>query len=190
MTDLSSVDADLLDRVRDLRATGLSPKQIARTLGERSATIAQLVRAVAAEDAGADREPAVLGCWVSPGWSGGLTVHGHAEWPDDVVVDEGASGMACVAVARRSRPHRVSVCGYLVDTHCLGVKSAIGPEVMSDGDLPGFLRMFFGAFDARSPAPLDLARHLVWGAVDAARRLGLWYELSTRARKACCPARG
>ena len=69
----------------------------------------------------------------------------------------------------------MSVCGYLVDVYCLGVKDALGPDVMNDRDLPAFLRMFFSAFgDATAPieAPLDLARHLVWGAVDHARRLG------------------
>jgi len=83
--------------------------------------------------------------------------------------------MAAVAVVRRHRTHRVSACGYLVDTHCLGVKNTLGPRVMGDDELPGFVRMFFGAFAQAGPpleAPLELARHLVWGAVDAARRLG------------------
>lgn len=171
----SAVDHILLDRVRDLRTTGLTAKQIARTLGLRPAAIAPLVRAVAEEAAEAQREPAVVGCWVSPGWSQGLRVHGHEDWPDVAVADDGHGGMACVVVARRHRPHRVSVCGYLVDTQCLGVKNALGPRTMSDSALPEFVHMFFGAFaevGAPLEAPLDLARHLVWGSIAAARRLG------------------
>ncbi|MGH8571492.1 MAG: hypothetical protein ACREX8_02800 [Gammaproteobacteria bacterium] len=46
---------------------------------------------------------------------------------------------------------------------------------MNERDLPAFLRRFFGGFDeAGAPlsAPLELARHLVCGAVDYARQLG------------------
>ncbi len=83
--------------------------------------------------------------------------------------------MAAVAVARRHRSHRVSVCGYLVDTHCLGVKDTLGPRIMDEGGLPGFVRLFFGAFEHIGPplaAPLELAQQVVFGAVEAARRLG------------------
>ena len=85
------------------------------------------------------------------------------------------TGLAAVVVARRHRPQRVSVCGYLVDTFCLGVKNTLGPELMNERDLPGFLHMFFTSFEAVGQplaVPLELGRHLVWGAVDHARRLG------------------
>lgn len=173
MTVSSTLDDSLSDRVRELRETGLSPKQIARMLGVRPAIVSPLVRAAAQAAAGA--EPALAGCWVSPGWSGGLTVPGHQNWPDVAVGAEGVAGMTAVVIVRRQRSHRVSACGYLVDTHCLGVKNTLGPRSMSDGEVPGFVRTFFSAFEPAGPplqAPLELARHLVWGAVDAARRLG------------------
>ncbi|MGH3980622.1 MAG: helix-turn-helix domain-containing protein [Pseudonocardiaceae bacterium] len=166
---------DLLDRVRGLRAAGRSPKEIARALGMRPAAVAPLVRTIAAEAMVADPEPAVVGCWTNPGWSTGLTVDGHEEWPDITTANHAASGLVGVVVARRHRPQRVSVCGYLVDVYCLGVKDTLGPRVMNERDLPAFLRNFFSGFeDARTPleVPLDLARHLVWGAVDYARQLG------------------
>lgn len=80
-----------------------------------------------------------------------------------------------VVVARRARPRRVSVCGYLVDVYCLGVKNALGPDIMNDQDLPDFRGMFFSSFERVGEpvaAPLEMARHLVWGAVDYARTLG------------------
>jgi hypothetical protein len=129
---------------------------------------------VARQAVAVNPEPAVVGCWVSEGWSAGLTVAGDQDWPDRPRED-GEVGMAQVAVARRHKPRRVSVCGYLVDTYCLGVKNALGPETMNERDLPGFLAMFFRAMQPDSPAidaPLELARHLVWGAVDYARELG------------------
>lgn len=169
------LDDDLLGRVRELRAAGRSPKEIARALGVRPATVASLVRAIAQQDSAAVPESAVVGCWVSPGWRRHLTIDGHEDWPDVTVPDHSADGLAIVVVARRHRPQRVSVCGYLADVYCLGVKNALGPKVMNDRDLPAFLDTFFDAFkNAGAPieAPLELARHLVWGAVDYARGLG------------------
>jgi hypothetical protein len=167
-------EIERLERVRELRATGSSPKEIARALGVRPAVAAQLVREVARQAVEAAPEPAVVGCWVSDGWSAGLSVAGDQDWPDRTRED-GESGLAQVAVARRHKPQRVSVCGYLVDTYCLGVKNALGPEIMNERDLPGFLATFYRTIQPDSPvieAPLDLARHLVWGAVDYARALG------------------
>lgn len=46
---------------------------------------------------------------------------------------------------------------------------------MNEPDLPVFLNKFFGGFEevgAPLAAPLDLARHLVWGAIDYAGGLG------------------
>lgn len=169
------LDDDLVGRVRELRAAGRSPKEIARALGARPAAVASLVRAIAQQDSAAVPESAVIGCWVSPGWSSDLRIDGHDEWPDITAPDPEISGVATVAVARRHRPRRVSVCGYLVDVFCLGVKNALGPRVMNDRELPAFLDTFFGAFEnvgAPLEVPLELARHLVWGAVDYARGLG------------------
>ena len=169
------IDRGLLEQVRSLRADGMSVKQIARQLGERPGVVAPLVRAVAAEDTPEDSDPDVVRCWVSPGWSSGLTVRGHPEWRDIDDPDQGPGGLAAVVVARRLRTNRFSVCGYLVDTHCLGVKDVLGPRILSDRDLPAFVGLFFGAFEAAGRplrATLELARHLVHGGVDAARRLG------------------
>jgi len=65
------------------------------------------------------------------------------------------------------------VCGYLVDTYCLGVKDALPPRRMSERRLPEFVDWYFDAFeDGPVAAPIELARHLVWGAVEYARGLG------------------
>lgn len=175
MTSHLPLDDDLFARARELRAAHRSPKEIARALGVRPSAVAPLMRVIAQEEAADQPEPAVIGCWVSPNWSAGLTVRGHEEWPERNATDYGHGGLAGVVVARRHRPRRVSVCGYLVDVYCLGVKNALGPDMMNDRDLPGFVGRFFRAFEeAGEPAeaPLELARHLVWGAVDYARDLG------------------
>jgi hypothetical protein len=167
-------DEELLQRVRALRATGRTPKEIARALGLRPAQVAPLVRTIAAEDHadGSERGPA--GCWVSPGWSQGLTVEGHPEWPDVEVPDGDTSfGLVSVLVTRPERNRRVRLCGWLVDVYCLGVKDVVGPRVVNERRAAEFADSFFTAYQARPiEAPLDLAQQLVFGAVEYARGLG------------------
>jgi len=168
------VSDELVRRVRVLRERGCSPKEIARSLGVPAARIAPIVRAVAAERQAAAGEPPVVGCWVSQGWRAGLTVESQRGWPGiGDVAETGESGLVGVLVARRERHGRVSVCGYLVDVYCLGVKDVLGPRVVDEPRLDGFTRSFFSAFD-RPPlaAPIELAQHLVLGSVEYARSLG------------------
>ena len=164
---------DLRGRVRALRARGYAPKQIARDLGLPPATVAPLVRAIAAADQAGAGERKLVGCWVSPGWSQGLTVQGHPEWPEVDAADSGAQGLVSVLVAREERYGRVGVCGWLVDVYCLGVKDVVGPRVMDERRGAEFTRSYFAAYQARPlAAPVELARHLVFGAIAYARSLG------------------
>jgi hypothetical protein len=164
---------ELMGRVHVLRKSGCSPKEIARALGLPPASVAPLVRAVAAEAQANATEREIVGCWISPGWSGGLTVEGHPEWPDVDADDSDALGLVTVLVAREEARGRVGVCGYLVDVYCLGVKAVIGPRVMHRHAVRDFTRHFFSAYQARPlAAPADLARQLVFGAVEYARSLG------------------
>lgn len=167
-------DARLLDDVRRLRAEGAGPKEIARALGVRPAVVVPLIRHIATERGG-DRasEAELAGCWISPGWSRELLVAARAGWEDVDLGDDGPAGMALALVARAERGDRITACGYLVDTFCLGVKNAIGPERMRERELQGFVGAYFQAFPAPAlRAPIELARHLVLGAVDFASGLG------------------
>lgn len=164
---------ELLAEVRALRAAGRSPKEIARALGVPPATVAPLVRAIAAADQAGASEHNLLGCWVSPGWSQGLTVKGHPEWPDVDAADAGAQGLVSVLVTRQERYGRVRLCGWLVDVWCLGVKDVVGPRVIDERRAAEFTRAYFTAYQAPPlQVPVELARHLVFGAVAYARSLG------------------
>ncbi|HET8680374.1 MAG TPA: hypothetical protein VFM54_00640 [Micromonosporaceae bacterium] len=164
---------ELLGKVRELRAKGAPPKAVARALGLTPAQVAPLVRAVAAEAEAVPGSAPVVGCWVSPGWSVGLTVDGHPEWPDVTSDEPGVGSLASVLVVREGRRGRVSACGYLVDTYCLGVKNAIGPHGTDPHALRGLVADYFSAYgEAPVAAPLELAQHLVFGAVEYARSLG------------------
>jgi hypothetical protein len=167
-------DPELMERVRTLRERGSSPKEIARALKLPPATVASLIRAVAAERPPAAQAPAIAGCWVSAGWATGLSVQDHLEWPGiDARGDLGREGLVTVLVAAERGGSKVSVCGYLVDVYCLGVKDALGPHGLDRRKLPEFVHQYFRTSDEPPlAAPADLARHLVFGAVAYARELG------------------
>jgi hypothetical protein len=87
--------------------------------------------------------------------------------------EEAASGLVGVLVAREAGRERVSVCAWLVDVYCLGVKNDLGPQVLYRSELPGIVHDFFAVFGERPlAAPLELAQQLVLGAVEYARGLG------------------
>jgi hypothetical protein len=102
---------------------------------------------------------------------------GHADWPGlpaaESEPESGDSGLVGVLVARDTGS-TVLACGFLVDVFCLGVKDTNGPKTMDRRKLPDFTRTFFSAWPSQPhvAAPLDLARHVVFGAVDYARSLG------------------
>jgi hypothetical protein len=171
---MAMTEQELLDEVRRMRSQSIPPKGIARALNVRPAVIAPLVRRVAAEAGEVPIESAeVVGCWISRGWSRGLIVEWCDGWTDADVGPDGPAGIALVLVARARRSDKVSVCGYLVDTFCLGVKNVIGPEPVRRRTLPSFVRTYFMSMPGPGlRAPLALAQHVVHGAAAFAAGLG------------------
>jgi hypothetical protein len=165
--------AELKNQVRELRLQGRSPKEIARALKVPPSVVAPLVRAIAAESTDTG-EPEVVGCWINHGWSAGLGVDPARGWVDEAAdpVAEGTAGMVSVLVARRHTWDRMAVCGYLADVYCLGVKNALGPDVLDDRELRRFREYFFGEYPGWQEVPLELAQHLVFGSIDYAATLG------------------
>jgi hypothetical protein len=170
---IAMVDDETIRNVRELRARGLSPNEIARTLAVRPAIVADLVRKLAAERNAADPNGGLVDCSINAGWSADLTITGHPEWSDPGA-DDATGGLVSVLVARR-RPHRraATICVYLLDVYCLGVKNAIGPDDMDDQSLRRFTAHVFSGYDAPPiPATLELARDLVCGSAEYADALG------------------
>src|SRR5262249_60773514 len=171
-------DGELLSRVRQLRERGSSPKQIARALGLRPAVVAPLVRRLGEqEQSGVDpADHALLGCWINPGWSSGLGLDGAPKWATLDPAGAGfppSSGLASVLIARQERASRATVCGFLVDVYCLGVKNVTGPTRMAADSVEAHRRKFYASFDDPPLAvPVELAQHVVHGAVAYARSLG------------------
>jgi hypothetical protein len=164
----------LWHKVRELRTKGYTPKQIARALSAPPAEVARIVRAIAAESAAEAPEPGVLHCLINVGWSYGLTVERGRHWRDpDPAGNAGGAGLATVIVARRRKRDMLSTCCYLVDTYCLGVKNTIGPRTLSEDRFAAFARQCYASYESDPvEAPIELAQHIVLGAVEYARKLG------------------
>jgi transcriptional regulator with XRE-family HTH domain len=167
------VEGDMTQKVRELRAQGFSPREIARNLGIRPAEASALVRELAAERDSANPDADLLGCWLNAGWSAGLGVPDRADWRDPGA-EGGTEGLLTALVARRRRHRRtIRACVYLVDAYCLGVKNAMGPDEMDDRGLRSLTAFAFGAYSAPPvSAPVDLVRDLVLGGAEYASGLG------------------
>jgi hypothetical protein len=169
---------DLKSRAQALRAAGHTPKQIARTMGIPRAQAVALVHGGAhpRPDRRTPPEKHLIGCWITRQWSNGLAIENRPpDWIDDNDLPPLAvgAGLPSVAVVRAHHDNEVSICGYLVDTYCQGVKNAVAPNMVDRRDLAGFLADFFSAYPgAPIPAPIELAQNLVLGAVDYAHTLG------------------
>jgi hypothetical protein len=164
---------ELLEQVRRLRGEGMSPKEIARSLGVSPSRVAPMIRTVAAELRAAAGDAELVGCWISSGWSCGLSGDESRGWSDDPESNSGAGGLVLVLVARRHRWDKVSVCSFLTDVYCLGVKNVIGPNIQDELGLRQFRDASYSAhIDGAQKAPIGLAQHLVFGAVEYARGLG------------------
>ena len=164
-------DEQTIQRVRELRTGGLSPKEIARHLGIRPAAISDLVRKLASERD--DTELERIDCLLNAGWSTGLRIDGHSGWRDPDA-DESTGGLVTALVARRRRHrHGATVCVYLLDVYCLGVKNAMGPDNLGEQALHRLTnRAFSGYQKPPIAAPIELVRDLVLGVAEYAHRLG------------------
>jgi hypothetical protein len=106
--------------------------------------VSPLIRSVAAAE-GRTREDALIGCWISPGWSSSVQAPQRPDWPGSGPSERtGHSGLVTVLVARDRGGSTAGVCFYLVDTWCLGLKDAAGPR-------PDFGRAagYLGAWDGQ-----------------------------------------
>lgn len=102
-----------------------------------------------------------------------MKLDGRPEWHDPAT-DESTGGLLTALVARRRGQRRgATVCVYLLDIWCLGVKNALGPETMGEQALRRLTDRAFGGYEAPPiRAPIELVRELVLGAAGYARELG------------------
>jgi hypothetical protein len=157
-----------------LRDRKLTPKQIARKLGLRVSEVSGFIKnraeqtAIAHVEAG-ELDP-IVECLVN-----GSCVDRYfpGESPQETEEDEETlEGMALVSVARNSGFNRITVCTYLVDLWCLGVKDTMGPRQIDPGEYSVFKDMVYRGFDDVRQISLEQAQAIVFSAVEYAAKLG------------------
>ena len=122
-----------VQEINRLRALNLSPKQIARKLGLRPASVTAFLRQQA-QEASQSRQargelPSLERCLINEKAAQRLLDPRNEEDAYDEEDDWGA-GLAQIFVTRVER-NQYLLCGYLVDYRCLGVKDALGPRQLN-----------------------------------------------------------
>lgn len=166
--------------ITNLRALNLTPKQIARKLGlkvsEVSAVIKGQAEQVALARAAAGELDPVVECLTNISCVQHFLLGKTADpLRDDSSLekDEFMNGIAMVSVTRQTAHNRLSVCTYLVDMWCLGVKDCLGPRKLDRTDYNQLMAAVFQGFpEGYQKITLEQAQALVFSAVDYAAELG------------------
>lgn len=165
------METDRTEEISRLRSLNLSPKQIARNLNMRPAEVSEILRQQAAA---LDLERTARG-EVAPLYNCMVNVSAvmlllDPNAPRDRIEP---TGFAQVFITRSDR-QRLSVCSYLVDYWCLGVKDTFGPRKMDRFEYESLLRDLSHRFEESFiEVTLEQAQSIVFGALDYAAKLGL-----------------
>lgn len=164
------MDEHLAGKAGTLRAQGMAPKAIARTLGVSVTDVVAALNEAAPTFAAGEPQ-----CWVSAGWSFGLGLDAAPGWTayDRPSADaERGSLVAVLAARHREHASKAQVVGFLLDVWCLGVKNAHPADAMSHTEVAEYRQQYFHIFESYLQVPAALARDLVFGSAAYARSLG------------------
>ena len=162
----------------DLRSRSLAPKQIARQLGLRPAEVSSFLKAQAEQTAATKAASGELDplhqCLVNKNCLPGLRGEVIATSDEDSSKDEDdAPGMAVVMVSRKAGFNKITVCTYLVDLWCLGVKDASGPRQVDPVMYRDFVAYAYDPFpEGTEEISLEMAQAIVFGGIEYAAKLG------------------
>ncbi|MBW4617633.1 MAG: DNA-binding response regulator [Desmonostoc vinosum HA7617-LM4] len=171
--------------IRDLRALNLTPKQIARKLGIKVSEVNAAIQNQAQQTtldrlASCELDP-VYQCLASESLiqllpkipqespiKNLLTKIIPAKNNDDI-----NRGLGLVVIARVARYNQITVCSYLLDIWCLGVKDTIPPRTVDRVKFPEFAEALFNLFPGKpQEVPLEVAQGMIFSACEYAESLG------------------
>lgn len=170
--------------IAKLRSQNLTPKQIARKLGLRvaevTAVIKQEAQQLAITRAATGELDPVAECFVNADCAhkflksdGAAKFLGQLLKPDENSAGELDNGLAMVSVARLISYNRFSVCTYLLDMWCLGVKDTLGPRKVDKLEYEQLIESAYRGFpEGTQKITLEQAQAIVFSAVDYAAKLG------------------
>ena len=152
-----------IEEITQLRSRKVSPKQIARKLGLRSAEVTAIIKQQFEAGNIQKQLPELKSVLINEGAIQRLFNHNEG---DD-------RGLTQVIVLRIDDKKQYWVSSYLVDSWCLGVKNALGPRRMTRKQYDEFLFETTDKFGQKlQEISLEQAQAVVFGALDYAKRLG------------------
>ncbi len=163
------MEANQIQEISRLRGLNLSPKEIARSLKLRPAEVKEILQQQAAtlelERVASGVVDPLYNCMVNE--SGVMLLDPHKS--TNLIESQ---GFAQVFVARTYK-QQLSVCTYLVDYWCLGVKNALGPKKMGKVDYEVELQSTSQRFhESFEEITIEQAQSIVFGGIDYAAKLG------------------
>lgn len=164
--------------ILNLRALNLTPKQIARKLGLKNAEVAHFLRQQAEQAVQTQRQTTdgldpVDRCLVNADMRRYLFPHADEPALTEAKRQLAEGGLALVTVVRKRGYNRFSLCAYLVDLGCMGVKDAQGPLQANGSECEQILAAMYKAFkEPPQRISLEQAQAIVFSALEYAQNLG------------------
>jgi hypothetical protein len=166
-------DLELEQEIHRLRTLNLAPKQIARKLSLRPAEVSDAIRRQAQASGLSTKHhtmPPLVDCWVDGDTASALATQSTQSLYQ---LTDKARGLSVVTVVRQPNYDHLSLCTYLVDYWCLGVKNAMGLRKISTERYISVLEQAYGAFDeGYQQITLEQAQAIVLSTVEYAEHLG------------------
>jgi hypothetical protein len=165
--------------ILNLRALNLTPKQIARKLGikasEVNATIHNQAEQTTSERLVKGGLDPIYQCLASENLIKLLPAASSENDTSNLVKknDDVESGLGMVVIAREARYNKITLCSYLLDVWCLGVKDAMPPRTVDRIKFKGGVETLFDLFPGEpQEIPLEVAQGMIFSACEYAENLG------------------
>ncbi len=173
------------EEIINLRALNLTPKQIARKLGIKVSSVNAAIQNQAQQTT-LDRltkgelDP-VYQCLASENLIQLLPKSSTENSIKNLLTkilpvknnDDIARGLGLVVIARAARYNQITVCSYLLDIWCLGIKDTIPPLTVDRVKFKEFTEALFASFPGKpQEIPLEVAQGMIFSAYEYAEGLG------------------
>ncbi|MBD2303088.1 DNA-binding response regulator [Nostoc sp. FACHB-87] len=171
--------------INDLRALNLTPKQIARKLGikvsEVNAAIQNQAQQTTLDRLASGELNPVYQCLASENLLQLLPHNSSENVIKNLLTkiipakknDDIERGLGLVVIAREARYNQITVCSYLLDVWCLGIKDTIPPRTLDRQEFKNFVELLFEPFpQTPKEIPLEVAAGIIFSTCEYAENLG------------------
>jgi hypothetical protein len=171
--------------IMDLRALNLTPKQIARKIGIKVSEVNTVIQAQTQQKtldriAKGELDP-VYQCFASDSLIQLLPKDSPASNIKNLLTkivpakknDNIDRGLGLVVIAREARYSQITLCSYLLDIWCLGVKDTMPPRTVDRIKFKEVTEALFELFPGKpQEIPLEVAQGMIFSACEYAENLG------------------